>query len=82
MTDEVHVDYKRAYSSIETELYDDFIVDKAPPKRTRIIDEYHLQDILRDSNDESQDDRPLSKDVSATGSKSQLPESTQRSALK
>ena len=48
-TDEVHRTYKATQASIETELYDDFIVDKAPPRKTKIVDEYHLSDILRDN---------------------------------
>lgn len=48
-------------------------MEKAPPKHTRMIDEYHMNEILRDNQEESQDERP---EISANGSKSLLLEST------
>ena len=83
LTDGIHIKYKAKDSSIETELYDDFIVDKAPPKRTRINDEEHLHQVLRDTGEDSEAEKPLTKgDASASASKSYLMESTQRSAMK
>lgn len=35
---EIHEKYKREEATIETELFDDYICDKAPPTRTRIVD--------------------------------------------
>ena len=80
LTDEVHQEYKRTQASLETELYDDFIVDKAPPKQTRIIDEYHMNQILRDNQDQQEQEER--QEISASGSKSILVESTQKSALR
>jgi len=82
LNDSNHKNYKKHGASIETELYDDFVVLKEPPQKTKIIDEDHLRDILKD-NDEAADEPVLyTTNVSAANSKSVLMESTQRSAMK
>ena len=52
VSSEIHARYKRDEATIESEMFDDHLCQKAPPSRTRVIDQDHFENLLRSKNEE------------------------------